>query len=530
MKLARSITCLMLVLLMVGGPAAMAGADESLEPITITYATFNVPVLAESSDDFTKPDGRYYDPRWEFVANKFNVKIEFVPMEYAAMQEKTRIMVQGGDMPDVILVSLGSNEHRENAAEGLLYTFPEGFEKDYPNIAEELEWIAQRDAYKVDGRYVAIPRVLEKTEPYIDYISSIYYRKDLAVEAGVEIKDYYTIEELYDMFAAVHELYPDLTIFNHIWPDSVMQLGIVQALPEAAKWNQFQINPETGLYEWIWDKPVVVEGIKWFRKYFEAGFIDKEFFTYPMYEANNMFWNGLQFATFNGTGPYFFDFVCSGYKQAHPDADITETIAYAYLLDFEGNMQAQVGGNSWSEHIFNPDIDEKVLDRFLMLYDWMISDEGTKLCQLGREGIDYVMDGDKIVSLREIDPETGLVKKFGVDPEINEQTVSPFPMSLMEDTGLGYRNPAFSDYAKDSIRYYFNLRKNFVPLKVLDFDLYYALFDGEYFNKFTVAPMKAVYRIVYEETLDTIEDAWNQFKAENAAEINNVQAELNAGL
>ena len=76
-------------------------AEETLEPVTIKMAIWDIPVLCESSDDFTKEDGKYYDARWAYMAEKFNVRFEYVPLEYNTHQEKLRIMINGDDMPDV---------------------------------------------------------------------------------------------------------------------------------------------------------------------------------------------------------------------------------------------------------------------------------------------------------------------------------------------------------------------------------------------------------------------------------------------
>ncbi|MEG0767915.1 MAG: hypothetical protein RR482_09375, partial [Clostridia bacterium] len=135
MKTIKSLACLTLALalcLSLANVSAFA-AEEALEPITISMATWNTPVLSTSSDDFTKPDGKYYDERWTILADKFNVKLEFIPLEYNTHQEKLRVMINGDDMPDVMLSTLGATEYRAYVEDELLQLLPAGYEANYPN-------------------------------------------------------------------------------------------------------------------------------------------------------------------------------------------------------------------------------------------------------------------------------------------------------------------------------------------------------------------------------------------------------------
>ena len=59
--------------------------------------------------------------------------------------------------------------------------------------------------------------------------------------------------------------------------------------------------------------------------------------------------------------------------------------------------------NYWSTTIFNPNIDDEKLDRILTLYDYIATPEGQKLINLGIEGKDYKVEGDKIIITREKD-------------------------------------------------------------------------------------------------------------------------------
>jgi len=248
-----------------------------------------------------------------------------------------------------------------------------------------------------------------------------------------------------------------------------------------------------------------------------------------MYEARNQFYNNKLFSYFDGFDVLFFDQCVRQYQQANPDAKVEDRIGYAYLLDDQGNLPVYPNGNSWSEYIFNADIQQPVLDRFLTVYDWLISEDGVKLNFFGREGVDYKYDGDTLVSTRAIDPTTGSVVPFNKDATIPDYLSPLFP-AAMSDSRVGFLNPAYSDFAKNTVRYYWDLRKNAPNLKVYPFDLSLTLFTGDYFAKYDpTVPGKAIAKIIFEQPMDGIQAAWDAFLADNAAQIDNILGELNAG-
>lgn len=531
MKQVKSILALALSLaLLLGmGIVPALGEGTELEPVTISLAIWDIPVLCQSSDEFTKPEGAYYDPRWTEVAERFNVRFEYMPLEYSTHQEKLRIMINGDDMPDVMISTLGVAEYRGYCDSELFTLLPEGYEEDYPNIKAALELIGQREAYKYNGQYFAVPRALESVEPYVDYISSFYFRKDLAVAAGVEIKDFYTVQELFDMYAAVQAQNPDMIMFNHIWPDSMLQLGLVQAVPELAG-TAFYYDQDEGEYVWAFADEKMTEGIQWFKKFYDAGYIDREFFTMPFYEARNQFNTNKLFSFFDGFDHLFYNNVRTNYLSSNAGANADDVVGYAYLLDNEGNMQAIQSGNSWSEYIFRHDCDPAVVERFLMVYDWLLSEEGVMLCYFGREGIDWEIQDGNVVSLRVIDEATGKPTPFNKDPEHVSDLVHPFMAGAMSDTRLSNLGTQFSQTVKDTIDHFWTLRKNYEPLKVLPFDLELALFQGDYYGKYSLKPVEAIYKIIFEQKPEDVAAAWQAYLDDNDAQIQNILDELNDGI
>jgi len=151
---------------------------------------------------------------------------------------------------------------------------------------------------------------------------------------------------------------------------------------------------------------------------------------------------------------------------------------------------------------------------------------------LGREGIDFKMEGDKVVSLRQIDPATGLPVPFNADPNKKVADFStPFICGAMADSRINDLNPAYSDYAKETVAKYWSLRKSASNLAVIPFDMARSAFTGDYYAKSTLKPVEAIYKIVYEsKSVDDVGPAWQKWLDDNAQQINNILTELNANL
>jgi hypothetical protein len=281
---------------------------------------------------------------------------------------------------------------------------------------------------------------------------------------------------------------------------------------------------------WAFGDERMAEGIKTFKKFYDAGFVDKEFFTKPMYEARNELNNNTLFSTFDGFDLLFFNQARAGYQNANPEANADEAIGYAYLLDNDGAMQARESGNSWSEYIFSHDVDEKVVDRFLTMYDWMLSDEGIRVGFFGLEGVHYNVEDGNIVSIRPIDEATGKVVPFNKKGDEVGDGVNPFFPGAMEDSKLAMLKSNYSQHDKNTVSYYWNLRKNFENLKVQKFDLELSLFQGDFYSKYSLKPLEAIYQIIFEQPAENVEAAWNDYLKTCEAQVTNILAELNEGI
>jgi len=498
----------------------------------ITIKVLDNDVFLKSSDELTDPTSDYYDPRWEYICNEFKVRFEYVPVNYSTWADQVRIMINTDSLPDVAVASLPSpSEYQKYASQGIIKSLPEDYAEKYPNIAKNIEAVTARDAFIYDGKYIAIPRSLDMGGKTTDYTYQFIYNKKWAVDAGVAVKDAYTLEELYDMFTKVQAAHPNALMYNSIQPNMIFQLGIYQyvdAFYEKPKDN-FTINKDGTSYEWVAARPEFLEGLKWTKRFYDAGFVHKEYTTLPMYEARTEFATGKTFSYYDGSDINFFcTTVRDGFVQQNPGKEFSDNVDVALILSNDGKYMERDLGNYWSEIFFNSKIKDYVYERFLQVYDFLCSEEGQFMHVFGMPGKDYTKDADgNVQTLRQINPETGLYNQFNLKVSDGYMMVYHGPV---EGTSIHQNNPSLDAKARDRIAHLFNLKAVGPTIKT-PYDSKLKAYDSRDFNAFTGDPYKQMNMIITTSKDENEAVAkWQEFVNSNKAGADAVIKELNEQL
>ena len=98
--------------------------------VTITYAS----VQGMEGYDYTNGDdlARYY-------SEKFNYTLEVTALTWSNWNERTRIWINSGDMPDVMVFNFTQTNYPEAAGyveQGLLYKLPDDWKSRWTNLAK----------------------------------------------------------------------------------------------------------------------------------------------------------------------------------------------------------------------------------------------------------------------------------------------------------------------------------------------------------------------------------------------------------
>ena len=141
------------------------------------------------------------DPLFDYVAGLFDFDYEVWPVSKDNHDEKVRMWINGGTMPDVLCWrNFNYQEYVIYAEQGLLKPLPEGWEETWPDLYQMYQACGIYDEMAVDGVYYGIPhstyyRFANMDDPVVQH-ATLYYRRDWAEKLGFSFGAAITMSEL----------------------------------------------------------------------------------------------------------------------------------------------------------------------------------------------------------------------------------------------------------------------------------------------------------------------------------------------
>jgi len=350
------------------------------------------------------------DDLYDYIAEKFNVEIEFVPLSWNERKEQVNIMVASGDMPNVLFYEEDKGQYLNWAKTGAIRALPE-IDDRFPNLKhlKDQMTIAVKQL-EIDGTLYAWPKFNGANKfNTLDVISYIY-RKDWADKLGIT-KDEYTFEEFLEV---ARRFVNDDPGGN----GSGRTIGIADqdfAAPSFLGAFNVYANPIgykkiDGKYVWGAAMPETITGIKKVKEIYDEGLYWKDFYTGKGYDAFALFVSGR-------VGIYYDNFVIknlndirNGFKQANPDIDVYDATAIMKVKGPDGKYWSREFGNHWSTNIYSPTTDDKTMKRILAVQDWLAGEEGSNMCWFGMENKDWAMKDGEVELKWEKDSDGNLVR------------------------------------------------------------------------------------------------------------------------
>ena len=171
------------------------------------------------------------------------------------------------------------------------------------------------------------------------------------------------------------------------------------------------------------------------RDMYQEGTIDADITLMTLDQGISRFLNGQNAALMTAGMEYIWTNMFAYWDDVN-DTPAEEAIGILDLMpDQEGNTYYTVETIAWSESYFSAKVDDEKLDRILMIYDYLVSEEGTMLVSYGFEGETYtVNDKNEITVSADFNqkyPSAGmfncLVRWLGSLPPEEYKTVSKYP-------------------------------------------------------------------------------------------------------
>ena len=278
----KKILALLLCLMLIGTVSALAEYDTHVN-FTINAGHTNA-AMDYNSDNLYK-----------LVSEKFNFDYEVFPVSKDAQDDKIRIWINGGTMPDsVTWRNFNYQEYVSYAQQGLIAPLPDGWEETYPNLYGMIKTSGIYDQMIVDGATYGIPHATFARFSGMDKVVnhlSVYYRKDWAEKLGIEMDNVTTLSEL--------ETYIRACIDNDMAgngntlglsddPDNMTNFWMLFAGVD----HDAFMKGENG-YEWCFANEGVLRAVKLANEWYGKGLLDPDFYLNQSADAINNFTSGI---------------------------------------------------------------------------------------------------------------------------------------------------------------------------------------------------------------------------------------------
>lgn len=462
---------------------ACGSQPPASEPVTDSESTSAAPVADDLSEKLTisvnvrDSDKVGKDARYDYIEEKFNVDFDFISCGQD-VRERVRVWVAGDDMPDVMWSNLKINEKSELISwveAGVLKEFPDL--TPYPNLKAAREKAQGADALMVDGKdYVwTSSRGLEE----YDNINAqgFYYRKDWAEKLGMA-KDEYTWEEMKELARAFVEQDPG----NNGAGNTIGIAGVSWAFPGFAglsqynpKWKSIYKNAD-GKYVFGGFDEATYAGAKELKSMYDEGILWPDQPLAKSNDAPNRFMAGQVGILYENFHPNAIMNMKQQLAKMDPTLDVDKAVAPMKVVSPDGSIYAFQSEDFYGVFCFNAKIEEKKMNRFLMICDWLLSEEGRLFNEIGIEGVDYKMVNGEPEILWEKDENGNYINPY------LQYSDALFSMVRLNDNN-GYTSPLTPEGTRDALfeqmDWYNDPR---VRLESYDYDL--AVFDGPLYSKY----------------------------------------------
>lgn len=376
--------------------AATDTAGDYSEPLNISVAFWDSETALSSTDDAMR----------KALEDKFNVTFEAKNITWDDYQQKIQAWAASDSLPDIFAIdAIGTSNYFDWINDGLVAALPEDLSA-YPNLNEYLN-VEDIQTLKIDNQLYCIPR---KTYPSTTWCANdrvVLYRWDLAQAAGVT-KEPTTFDEYRDMIQKIIAADPQgkgvqgMTASGPYTLDGFLfTYSLPAAMSDASGSDYKWIKQDDGTWMPAYFAEDMTSTFQLARDMYQEGTIEADYALTKLQTAYDKFLTGQSAAILvAGTVQGQYTRVGKNWAEANDGRDFWDDVKVLNLLPGEdGTTTYPIFRSSWSESYISSNVDDAKLQRILAVYDYMVSEEGRTLLNMGFEGEDYSVDNGTYTSL-----------------------------------------------------------------------------------------------------------------------------------
>ncbi len=318
----------------------------------------------------------------------------------------TQLAAVDGSLPDVFCADIlyYTEFITQFIPEELVAQIPDELIEKYPLTKARLENDAVAQTVRgMYGGYYFLPKP-DSADPeiYKAERKGMFIRKDWLEKLGLEMPT--TWEDLYKVCHAFTYDDPDGNGVNDTYGLTGDGMGTLRYFfSSTGVSNRYWNKAEDGSWFFGALDDRNIEVLEWLRKMYEDGSIDPDFGASTWKTGLQKFSsNTFGVCLRNADAAWINGVAVQYYGAANPDVNPFDRLDLIPALAMKEGETPRMDGylSCMVATMFNPDITEEKLDRFLAYYEYLLSEEGRYLL-MGFEGEDWKREGDQIRLIRD---------------------------------------------------------------------------------------------------------------------------------
>ena len=332
------------------------------------------------------------------IEKMFGLSFKLSSYDWANWNTQINGAISSDDMTDIFHANIDSynfaNVYKYWAEEEMAKPLPENLSK-WPNIKKMIENTSNVDSLKINGKLYGIPIAKNTTDYSTSFSPFTYvYRRDWAKKWGVyQENDIYT----WDQFKALLEAFK--ANMKNGYPLADVEWGF-PSIPNFYKQVPHCFAQDsTGKYINNYTTDEYIAGLEESRKFYANGWYHPDQNSSADGQMNVKYYG-------NTVGVLYENLSYSNYvtlrKQlkatnaSNKDFNIDDATAIMKIKDPVNNQYCLEGTDNWfSMTFFDYKISNAKQEKLLDLFDYLLSEEGTRFAIYGFENYDYVMVNGK---------------------------------------------------------------------------------------------------------------------------------------
>ena len=354
----------------------------------------------------------------EELEEKFNVNLTLRNYDWTSWDTQIAIQVNSDNLADVFHADVNStnygNTYKKWVENEVVKPLPEDLSK-WPNIESLIQHTSNIDCFKIDGKLYGIP-IHQDDNSFANY--TYIYRRDWAKKWGVyQENDEYTWEQFEQLLAAfkVH-------LDDRCYPLADVEWGYpsITNFYKQAPYCYAQNSEGQYVNNFTTDEYII--GLEKAKAFTNNLFYHPDQFNFTDGRAQ-------QYYVGNMLGVFYENISYSNYFNIRRQLTKTNAAASSFNLDdataimkikapsdsIHANKYVLEGKENWfAMTLFDHGVTDKQQERVLDMFDWLLSEEGTRYAIYGKEGFDYNVVNDNIELIDEQwtkDPEGNYARK-----------------------------------------------------------------------------------------------------------------------